>query len=75
MNKHNPITNAVRTQLNWTQYMSSLLLQNGSTPLGSQVCRTFAMLQTWDSRGVRQLLTSEALEVEIMKNLKGLRYE
>lgn len=56
-----PIASALRTQLNWTQYMSSLLLQNGSTPLGSQVCRTERRLQTGDSGGVQQLRETEGV--------------
>jgi len=75
MNKHNPIVNAVRSQLNWTQYMNSPLLQNGTTPMGSQVCRTSTMLQTWDSGGVQHLLTNGIARKEIQKQLEGVKYE
>lgn len=53
--------------------MNSPLHRRSSTPLGSQVCRASTMLQTWDSKGVQQLLTSKELETEIMKNLEGLQ--
>ncbi len=59
MNKHNPIVNAVRSQLNWTQYMNSPLLQNGTTPTGSQVCSKWDILQTGVSGGILQLRETE----------------
>lgn len=55
--------------------MNSHLLQKGSTPTGSQVCRTLMMLPTWDSKGVQRLQTSKVLKEQLMKNLKGVKYE